>query len=229
MKVTFAIAVTMVILGAFPSRGRASLIEIAITAEITAVQDSGGLLDGNVNAGDTITGSYIYDSEAIDTEPSNPYKGLYKFTQSPYGISLATGGFLFKTDPSNVDFTIGVINDKPPLINDIFGLDSDNNLPLHNGVPVRFISWQLDDLSGQAISSINLPIAGMDIEDWHDFNFLLISGGGDPQEGQYAFGISARVTLAVLIPEPATLMMLSLGMLHLGTKRRPVSVRYKRH
>jgi hypothetical protein len=194
---------------------QASLIEIAIEAKIIEVSDDYSLLEGKINVDDIITGSYKYDSEAADNEPDYHYKGLYKFNQSPYGISLEAGGFQFKTDPTIVDFTIGIINDYPSLLNDIIGLDSDNNLTLDNGVPLRGIFWQLDDYSGQAISSISLPVTAPIIDDWQDGNILNIAGGVEREE---TFGISATVTSATLIPEPSSILLLSTGIIYLSKR-----------
>lgn len=47
---------------------RATTITINLTAEITGIDDVGGLLEGQLNVGDIITGSYIYDSDTPDTD-----------------------------------------------------------------------------------------------------------------------------------------------------------------
>ena len=49
---------------------RAEIITIHLTAEIEYI-DGQDLLEGRVNVGDTITGSYTYDSDAPDTNPLN--------------------------------------------------------------------------------------------------------------------------------------------------------------
>ncbi|MBN1846853.1 MAG: PEP-CTERM sorting domain-containing protein [Sedimentisphaerales bacterium] len=219
MKTTIAIAMTTFMLGVFPSRVRASLIEIAITAEITYVDDSGNLLGGNVNVGDMIYGQYIYDSEATDSEPFVPYHGSYNFFQPPNGIALEINNLHFITDPSNMDFHIGVINNQPGAC-DAYTVISKNNLPLFDNIPVSLISWSLQDYSMSALSDIDLPATAPVLSDWQDVNLLMITGGGNPQEGESAFGFIAPVRSAALIPEPATLILLSLGMLRLGRKRR---------
>jgi hypothetical protein len=49
---------------------RAALITIEITAEIDSVSDPYGHLEGNINVGDIITGTYTYESTTPDTNPS---------------------------------------------------------------------------------------------------------------------------------------------------------------
>jgi hypothetical protein len=195
---------------------QASLIEIAIEAKVTGVDDPGGLLEGNVNIGDIITGSYKYETEAFDAEPANPYKGLYKFTQLPYGVFLEVNGYRFKTNLSNVDFKIGLINDKPPLNSDTYWFDSYNNVMVGTDIPMGGIFWQLDDDSGQAISSINLQVTAPIVNDWLDGNILSIGGG---VEIEATFGISAQVNSTTLIPEPSSLILISLGLIYLRNRK----------
>jgi hypothetical protein len=195
------------ILGLIVPQTQAALIEIAIEAEVTAVSDSGNLLEGNVNVGDTITGSYKYDSEATDTEPSIPYYGSYDFLQFPYGISLEINNVPFKTNPINTDYHIGVTDNHPGAW-DVYNMISKNNLPIFSNVAVNSIQWELQDYSEQALTNINLPITAPVLNDWQDYNLLIIAGG---IEGEEAFGIGARVTSAVLIPEPATIILFTIG------------------
>ncbi|MBN1846855.1 MAG: PEP-CTERM sorting domain-containing protein, partial [Sedimentisphaerales bacterium] len=121
-------------------------------------------------------------------------------------------------------FVIGIEDGNRPSDFDYYSVCSRYNVS-NNDVPMDSIVWQLADYSGQALSSIYLPTTAPVIDDWQDFNLLTLSGGGNPQEGEYGFCIIASVKSAALIPEPATLMLLSLGCLRLGIKRRPVSDR----
>jgi len=89
----------------------AALVPIAITAEVTDVSDSHGLLEGRVNAGDLITGVYIYDSSTPDSSPVNDKVGIYDHYTPPSGTTLTVGGFVFMTDPGNVEFIVEIGND----------------------------------------------------------------------------------------------------------------------
>ena len=163
----------------------ATLITIEIEAVVDSVEDLGdgaGYLEGNIEVGDIITGSYTYESTMPDSDPSSPSIGRYEHHTPPCGIFLSVGGFEFRTDPANVDFLVEVANNHPwfdPDINrDNYLLRSYNNLPLYNGVPINHIMWQLDDYSGNAISSDTLPVTAPVLEDWPDsFTGLRITGG----------------------------------------------------
>ena len=178
----------------------AALITIDIIATVDSVDDQGNYLEGKISVGDTITGYYTYDLLTPDSEPL-AYAGLYEHNNPPAGISLNVGGFNFRTDLDNIDFVVAILNDYPPLLKDQFWMRSYNNLPLSNGTTVDGISWQLDDLSGNALSNTDLPTTAPVIDDW-EANVLNISG-------DRKFGIQAHVTSAV--PEPATVLLIGLG------------------
>lgn len=201
--------VFIVILGFWASNLWGEVITIEITAEIMGIDDRTDLLDGRINVGDIITGSYIYDSDTPDTNPSNTV-GDYWHYSSPYGISLSAGGFVFQTDPdNNIYFLVEILDDHTGQ--DTYLVRSYNNLPLSNGVHVEHISWHLDDYSCNAVSSTGLPIIPPVLEDWGQ-NYLRITFG---YKGSSVIG--ARVTSAV--PEPATFLLFGLGALALLRKR----------
>jgi hypothetical protein len=70
---------------------QAEVITINLTAQITQLDDMDNLLLGQLGIGSTISGSYTYDSDAADLNPSPHYGGSI-FTTVPYGINLAGGG-----------------------------------------------------------------------------------------------------------------------------------------
>jgi len=186
-----------------PPGAQATLVTIQIEAVVDSVQDEGNYLEGKIEVGDTITGTYTYDLSTPDSEPLG-YAGLYEHHSAPAGISLSVGGFDFKTDPDNVDFVVAILNDIPPSGKDQIWMRSYNNLPLSSGVAVESISWQLDDPTGTALSSHELPAGAPVLDDWL-LAPLLIHG---PSRGA-SFGISAHVLSA--IPEPITIVLITMG------------------
>ena len=110
-----------------------------------------------MNVGDTITGKYVYNLLGKDSNLDKTV-GDYQHDTGTYGIALQTGNLVFRTDPNNVNFLVELVNrDK----DDHYLLRSYNNLPVSSDVLVDHISWQLDDDTGNALSTaslINAPI-----------------------------------------------------------------------
>ena len=202
---TFTILAAIVLLGAAASPARAALVTIEIEAMVDSVDDEGNYLEGQINPGDIITGYYVYESTTPDANPSLNI-GRYEHSSSPFGIFLTVSGFNFQTDSTDVDFILEITNDYPP--NDDYLVRSYNNIPLSNGTQVDFISWWLNDDSGEALMSTDLPITAPVLSDWPLNNLTLTS--------DRMFNIDAHVTSA--IPEPATILILGVGGLLLRKK-----------
>ena len=169
-------------------------IAIKIEGEVTIVNDPFDLFGGAIQVGDKITGKYIYDSTTPDSEPSSTL-GLYEHTSSPYGIELECGGFVFKTDPNDVEFGIIIYNDFYTY-GDAYAPYSVNNLDLSNGLKVSFIGWALIDSTGNALSSDALPTTIPILSDWNE-NFIQIDGYESSSYNSYNIeGTVTKVTLS---------------------------------
>ena len=174
-----------------------TLIGIKIVAEVTSVSDPHNLLGGSIHANDKITGKYVYDTTASDIDP-DPNIGMYWLSSSPCGFEVNAGGFVFKTNPSAINFNIFIWNDyvfggTPPF--DFYAVNSQNNLPLSNGMLVSYIQWTLEDSTAAALSSTDLPTTAPILTDWNDGNSLLIEGVS-PSNPDHVYQISAHVTEA---------------------------------
>jgi hypothetical protein len=184
-------------------RADATLITISIEAEVDSVEDFGNYLEGRINPGDIITGTYTYESTTPDSNPSSSI-GHYWHYAGPAGISLEVEGFDFASDPSNVNFLVGIVdNGTSGGLHDSYWLCSYSNVPLSNGASVDEITWALEDSTATALSSDALPTSAPVLEQWESIVGLRLEG----QRGGYY--VSATVTSA--IPEPATIVLLALG------------------
>jgi len=211
---TFCTALTplVLLLQVLVASASGELITIGLRAEVTYIDQSAyDLLEGHVQLGDTLTGTYTYDSQTPD---SNPLSGVGDYYQdsAPCGIRLEAGGIVFESDPDILNFLIE-LNDNH-VGEDNYLLRSYSNLPLPNGVEVDHISWQLDDPSCTALSSDALPLGPPVLSDWQ-YQGLSIELG--PKGGA---NIGAQVTCVWLIPEPATVLLLGCGSVLLLRKRR---------
>jgi hypothetical protein len=197
---------------------QATLITIQIEGVVDNVWDAGNYLEGKIKVGDIITGFYTYESTTPDSSPLDPVVGHYWHYDVPAGVLLTVGGFNFKTDYANVEFLIGVGNNGPSG-NDGYWFTSYNNLALSNGTSVDSIGWQLEDPTGNALSSDALPTTAPVLSDWQSEVGLHIYGYKD------IFHLSATVTSAQMIPEPGVTVLLALGGLTL--RRRVIDKKVK--
>lgn len=190
-------------------------VAVALSGQVTLVDDQGGLLAGNAVIGQPFSGEYIYDNAAADTNP-DPALGAYRFSSAPYGIAFTVGALDFQTDPARTDLLIEVANDfGPPW--DIFGVRSLNNLTLPDGMVIERITWQIEDTTASAIDSDALFQGPPLLADWQQSIGVTIAGCNaaafdgfaceeDPARGKYVFTIGGVITSATAVdPTPVTL------------------------
>jgi hypothetical protein len=187
---------------------RAELITIKLTGSVYLINDPQSVLGGQIHYNDTITGTYTYDTSTPDSESSDPSMGAYWFYIAPCGVSFTVNGFNFRTDPDNIQFLFGVGNNYSGF-GDLYSFRSFNNLPLSNGVLVNNIVWQLTDSSRSAFSSDALPTTAPNLANF-DMDYGLNVSGGSPDN---YFHLSANITSATVVPEPATLLLMVSGLL----------------
>jgi len=178
------------------------VVTINIIAQVETVDDPDNILGGTVApaimVGDNITGTYTYNPAITDSN-ALPTVGDYRHTSSPCGITVNAGGFVFQTDPSNVDFLVEICNDHgTPTARDNYLLRSYNNLPLSSGALVDHIAWQLDDDTCTALSSEALPTTPPVLTDWESIFGLTLEGHDPADPTGFGYFIRAHVTTAEL-------------------------------
>ena len=177
-------------------------VRIVFVARVQNVYDPGESLHDAIQVGDLMRGTVTYDPT---TRASNPRPGVgrYEFRQTPFGILIEAGEFLFQTDPAHVDVSIELSNDTGTPPRDSFNLTSRNNLPLNNGASVSRISWQLVDDTANALESTRLSGAAPDLETWRSEFGLTIEGQATVEFIIRAHVIEAALcTAAIRCPSP---------------------------
>jgi hypothetical protein len=184
---------------------QATPITIQISGTITSA--SGDMLPATINAGDTFTGSYTYESSTPDSG------GGHYVHDTPYGISLSLGGYTFMTTPGHTDsFDMRIADDLVTNgTKDFYSVRSEfSNVSTPSlGFNIDSIRWDLWDTTHTALSSGDMPIVAPILAAW-DLNELSITnyvGGG--------LFIKGTVTQAIVIPEPLTAVLMAMGSLFL--------------
>jgi hypothetical protein len=183
-------------------------ITIEITGNITSASGI-GLPDG-IAIGDIFTGIYTYDSSTLDSN-THPDRGYYQ-NGSPYGMFIFLEEYEFKTSP-NDGFRIQIWNNHTipgGRSYDLYRVESFGVVPFPAIEYYQFY-WNLEDGTQNALSSDDLPIKAPILSEWKSNLFQISSGN--------SFLINGTVTYAVLVPEPATLLLLGLGGLLIRKRR----------
>jgi hypothetical protein len=204
--------IALLLVAACAAAAPAEIVQIGLTAEITYIEQYDQWLNENFKLGDIITGSYTYDTDARD-ENFSASVGDYRYYSPPFGVSLNCNGFTFETDPQNVNFRMGILNDD--IGRDRYDFTSYSNVVRPNGPTAGSIGLQLDDYFERAVSSDVLPSTAPDLADWEQiFGLTVKFGYRSPPI------IRARLTSVEIVPEPDVWLFLTLGSLLLIGKSR---------
>ncbi len=162
-----------------PACQRENLVSFQFGGSVGLLDDFDNLLGGAISVGDPVSGVFRYDLNTEDSDPL-PYSGLYVHTAPPAGISAEIKGFVFRTDPANVDFQVEVdcFVGHPA---DILVLSSwKNTIPiLDPGIlEGSLLNIALSDYTHGALEDDGLP-AELHREDWTSaFGTIRLDAGG---------------------------------------------------
>ena len=200
------------VLLAIACSGDCALIELELSGTVTRIAQSGGryghnVIEGYVDIGDSISGILKFDTFAPDVEPEG-FAGQYEYSVGPSGIYLSTGENVFMTNPQSVDFEISVNNDGPIVEpHDYFGAASWDNLPFLDGyVSIDKIAY-VAYADYTHLTSDALPTSKNELLGW-DGILVKVYGTGMGGEDFYFEG---EITSVSIIPEPATIGLLTIG------------------
>jgi hypothetical protein len=186
----------------------ARLLTVAVTAEVTGITGDSHLLQGQMEVGSTIEGTYTYDTSVPDSDDAT-FAGEYRFSSPPCSIVLRAGGLVFQTDPCHVDLIVHSYNDLIAEVDDwdVLRLESQRNLPCASGTSVDALSIWFEVPSYYSSGSSYRPIVGLltdglpasvpTLEDW-SIREIHISA----KDATSSFTITARILSAVEVHGP---------------------------
>jgi hypothetical protein len=149
----------------------------------------------------TFSGSFTFNSFALDDIPGDPQSGSYASVGGPFHFTLALGGLTF--DFGGV--SIGVLNNYPFPVGDQYQVLYFVNPTDDNPTGIQ-LSLQLTDLSGTAFAGDSLPLRPPVISAFTFTNFFFTDTiAGDQVE-------VAGVIDSLQVPEPATSALLMTGL-----------------
>lgn len=171
---------------AFPGAALAQDVTFRFTGQVTSTS---GSPFPDIHAGSTISGCYTINGSTPNTGQI-AQSGVYQHSTAPYGTVMQIESNNFQTNRADASFLVNVVNDYYGQDNYSFG--SYNNLPT-KAVPVSYISWQLDDYTQSAVSSVALPTTPLQLSAWTQTVGLQIAG---QYNNWYIFGELSSVVAA---------------------------------
>lgn len=174
-----------------------------------------GILDPAIGIGSTFTGSYTFNSDAVDSD-TDPRYGHYIYSESaPSGFSMIVmlESEVFQSiSSSNAIYTENEV-------------DFDNYFVagrFDEGPDIDGATMSLDLKGGPTLlDSDALPLTPPLLERatlWTWFDLIYMP---EPLSEEQGWDISGTISTLTLVPEPATLLFLGFGALALIRRRRP--------
>ena len=110
-----AFSVLMSIMQGVSQEAYAETITFNFEGIVSSVSDVGNVLGGAVMVGDSLTGSYSFDSLTPDTNPGNTGAGAYL----PSGLSFEVGSITYVSDPP-LDISTDLIFVTDQIVQDVY-------------------------------------------------------------------------------------------------------------
>ena len=191
------------------SDARAALFKVSMTGDVETV--SAGL-SGVFNTSQTLSVSYLFDSDASPRAGSN---SQFAFYDALVGFSFAIGGYSASSSGAS---EIQVDNNPPAPFSDRYGVVSRASQGLTgadvNGLALDAFSFRLDDSTNAVFSdALDLPTM-LSLSLFDSSGFFAFFESGELVSGRFT-----NLTISQ-VPLPAALPLFGAGLAALGLSRR---------
>ena len=136
--------------------GNSNLVEFEVNATVREVWDSDNVLGFSINVGDIISGTYTFNKNTPDNDPS-PEHARYEHIpgSGDYGFDITINNTNLKTNTMTDMFSIN-LSDSPSWPDFYAAEQFGTQLPFINGSTVDGMGVFIDDPSGNTITSTTL-------------------------------------------------------------------------
>ncbi len=171
----------------------AKSITVNVTAHVTQWADSTGVLGGQIAVGQAIAGTYTYDTNTPDQDPSTD--GHYQPAATQAGVSVSAGALSFQSvATSQLDIFVHP-SASPGNDASLLSIAGSNDQPLPSGALVTSIAFHFSDPTGSALTSDALPTDAPAIQNLSPGEIRIM---GSPVAAD--FEIVAQIDTAQLAP-----------------------------
>ncbi len=181
-----------------------------LNATVREIWDDGNVITNNINIGDTISGSYTFNTSTPDID-SSPNIGFFEHQpgSGDYGFDLSINSLNIKTDPNSNQFNIFMFDGVTDA--DIYSADTYGaQIPFINGSLIDSISVHINDPSRNTITSATLTNTPPILSGSEQIREVYISGMGNTAMGSSYFSIIATLnTIENDCSEPQSQVIIS--------------------
>jgi len=196
--VRLSIGCAMVLLA--PVAAKAAPVTFAFSGTVTAVDAA---LAGEFSLGESVVGSYTFESTTPDADPGDPTLGIYDNAITAFSATF--GGDYTVTQ--GLDNDISVANGPPG--NDVYQVFLTNpTAPTVAGLSLGALFLGIGDIDSNVFNSDSLPLTPPDLAEFESIiagQIFLDSPGNQTLDFQ--------LTSLTLVPEPSTLAAAALALM----------------